>query len=99
MSKLPFGIKIVIRRDLVDQLEQVALFAARMGAASLHFVHVMPTSNAVEDESSLSLAEQRAAKKRSLFSRAFSRWILASMLVTTISMNLDRLVRRSLGLV
>ena len=33
------------------------------GAASLHFVHVMPTSNAVEDESSLSLAEQRAAEE------------------------------------
>ena len=44
MSNLPFGIKIVIRRDLVDQLEQIAIFAARMGAASLHFAHVMPTS-------------------------------------------------------
>ena len=63
MAKLPFGMKIVIRRDLVEQLEQIALFAARMGAASLHFVHVMPTSNAVEDESSLSLAEQRAAEE------------------------------------
>jgi len=63
MSKLPFGIKIVIRRDLVDQLEQIAVFAARMGAASLHFVHVMPTSNAVEDDSSLSLEEQRIVQQ------------------------------------
>ena len=63
MSKLPFGIKIVIRRDLVDQLEQIAIFAARMGAASLHFVHVMPTSNAVADDSALSLDEQRAAEQ------------------------------------
>jgi len=63
MSKLPFGIKIVIRRDLVDQLEQIAIFAARMGAASLHFVHVMPTSNAVADDSALNLDEQRVAEQ------------------------------------
>ena len=63
MSKLPFGIKIVIRRDLVDQLEQIAIFAARMGAASLNFVHVMPTSNAVADDSALSLDEQRLAEQ------------------------------------
>jgi len=63
MSKLPFGIKIVIRRDLVDQLEQIAIFAARMGAASLHFAHVMPTSDAIADASALSLDEQRAAEQ------------------------------------
>jgi sulfatase maturation enzyme AslB (radical SAM superfamily) len=63
MSKLPFGMKIVIRRDLVDQLEQIAIFAARMGAASLHFVHVMPTSNAVADDSALNLDEQRVAEQ------------------------------------
>ena len=63
MSNLPFAMKIVIRRDLVDQLEQIALFAARMGAASLHFVHVMPTSNAVANDSALSLEEQRNAEQ------------------------------------
>jgi sulfatase maturation enzyme AslB (radical SAM superfamily) len=63
MSRLPFGIKIVIRRDLVDQLEKIAIFAARMGAASLHFVHVMPTSSALEDDSALTLDEQRAAQE------------------------------------
>lgn len=63
MSHLPFGIKIVVRRDLVDKLEQIAIFAARMGAASLHFVHVMPTSNAVVDDSALTLDEQRAAEQ------------------------------------
>jgi sulfatase maturation enzyme AslB (radical SAM superfamily) len=62
-SNLPFGIKIVIRRDLVDQLEQIAIFAARMGAASLHFVHVMPTSNSVEDTAALSLEKQRVAEE------------------------------------
>ena len=34
-----------------------------MGAASLHFVHVMPTSSAVADDSALSLDEQRAAEQ------------------------------------
>ena len=63
MSNLPFRLKIVIRRDLVDQLEQIAIFAARMGAASLHFVHMMPTSNALADDSALSLKEQGAAEQ------------------------------------
>jgi len=63
VSKLPFGVKIVVRRDLVDQLEQIAIFAARMGAASLHFAHVMPTSSALAEISALSLAEQRAAEE------------------------------------
>ena len=63
MSNLAFGLKTVIRRDLVDQLEQIAIFAARMGAASLHFVHVMPTSNTVADDSALSLEEQRVAEQ------------------------------------
>ncbi|HYV12947.1 MAG TPA: radical SAM protein [Pyrinomonadaceae bacterium] len=72
MSKLPFGIKIVIRRDLVDQLEQIAIFAARMGAASLHFVHVMPTSNAVADDSALTFEEQRFAEQEiAILSRIF----------------------------
>ncbi len=63
MSKQPFGMKIVIRRDLVDQLEQIAIFAARMGAASLHFAHVMPTSDAVAELSALTLEEQRAVEQ------------------------------------
>ena len=63
MSNLAFGLKTVIRRDLVDQLEQIAIFAARMGAASLHFVHVMPTSNTVAGDSALSLEEQRVAEQ------------------------------------
>jgi sulfatase maturation enzyme AslB (radical SAM superfamily) len=63
MTNLPFVMKIVIRRDLVDQLEQIALFAARMGAASLHFAHVMPTSTAVADDSALTLEEQRVVQQ------------------------------------
>lgn len=72
VAKMPFVMKIVIRRDLVDQLEQIALFAARMGAASLHFVHVMPTSNAVADDSALSREEQRMAEEEiALLARIF----------------------------
>jgi len=63
MSQLPFGIKIVIRRDLVHQLEQIAIFAARMGAASLHFAHVMPTSDTVVESSALTLDEQRVVEQ------------------------------------
>lgn len=62
-SDLPFALKIVIRRDLMDQLEQIALFAARMGAASLHFAHVMPTSIGVAEESALSLKDQRVVEE------------------------------------
>jgi MoaA/NifB/PqqE/SkfB family radical SAM enzyme len=63
MSQLPFTIKITIRRDLVEQLESIAIFAARMGAAALHFVHIMPTSSAIEDESALNLDERRAVEE------------------------------------
>ena len=63
MSNLPFAIKVTVRRDLVDQLEQIAIFAARIGAAALNFVHVMPTSMAVADESALSLDEQRIVEE------------------------------------
>jgi MoaA/NifB/PqqE/SkfB family radical SAM enzyme len=63
MSQLPFTIKITVRRDLVEQLEQIAIFAARMGASALNFVHLMPTSSAVEEESALNLDERRAVEE------------------------------------
>jgi MoaA/NifB/PqqE/SkfB family radical SAM enzyme len=63
MSQLPFTIKITVRRDLVDQLEQSAIFAARLGASALSFVHLMPTSSAIENESSLNLDERRAVEE------------------------------------
>lgn len=63
IAPLPFVIKIVVRRDLVDQLEQIAIFAARMGAAALNFVHVMPTSSGAENDLSLNRDEQRAAEE------------------------------------
>lgn len=63
LSQLPFSIKIIIRRDLVDQLEAIAIFAARMGAAALNFAHLMPTSNSAENTLALNRDEQRAAEE------------------------------------
>jgi MoaA/NifB/PqqE/SkfB family radical SAM enzyme len=59
---LPFNVKVALRRDTVPELEQFALFAARMGAAGLSFSHILPTSGAVEEESALSLAERAEAE-------------------------------------
>lgn len=72
MAGLPFAIKIVVRRDLVDQLEQIAVFGARMGAAALNFVHVMPTSSGAETDLALNRDEQRAAEEEiALLARIF----------------------------
>lgn len=60
---LPFAVKMGVRRDTLPQLEQVALFAARMGAESLYFDHVMPTSSAIEAGSALSLEERAEAEQ------------------------------------
>ncbi|HZI61040.1 MAG TPA: radical SAM protein [Pyrinomonadaceae bacterium] len=63
MSQMPFAIKVTVRRDLMDQLEQIAMFAARMGAAALNFAHVMPTSTALADEAALGLDERRMVEE------------------------------------
>jgi MoaA/NifB/PqqE/SkfB family radical SAM enzyme len=63
VAQLPFALKIVVRRDLVDQLEQIAIFAARMGAAALNFVHMMPTSSGAVNDLALNRDEQRAAEE------------------------------------
>lgn len=72
IAQLPFAIKIVVRRDLVEQLERIAIFAARMGAAALSFVHVMPTSSQFENDVALNRDEQRAAEEEiALLARIF----------------------------
>lgn len=63
VRNIPFVFKLVIRRDTLPQLEQVALLAARLGAAALHFAHLLPTSAAVEATSTLSLEEQQHAEQ------------------------------------
>jgi MoaA/NifB/PqqE/SkfB family radical SAM enzyme len=63
MSNFPFVIKMAVRRDMVDQLEQAAVFAARMGASGLNFVHVMPTSGAIEETTALTQEERKSVEQ------------------------------------
>ena len=60
---LPFILKLGLRRDTLPLLEQTALFAARMGAASLSFGHNLPTSGAAEDELALGPEDRTAAEQ------------------------------------
>jgi MoaA/NifB/PqqE/SkfB family radical SAM enzyme len=60
---LPFIVKLGLRRDTLPLLEQTALFAARMGAASMSFGHNLPTSGAAEDELALSPEDRIAAEQ------------------------------------
>ena len=59
----PFKVKVTLRRDTAAELERLAIFAARMGAAGLSFAHVMPTSATVDDASALTAAERAAAER------------------------------------
>lgn len=69
---LTFAIKTGIRRDTLPQLEQLAIFAARMGAASLNFSHLLPTSGAFESELALTLEERAEAEREiALLARIF----------------------------
>ena len=61
VARLPFTVKVAIRKDTIEQLEQIAVFAARLGASSLNFAHIMPTSSEVEEASALSYAEREQA--------------------------------------
>lgn len=60
---IPFVFKVVIRRDTVPQLEQIALLGARMGAAAVLFAHFLPTSPEAESESALGNIERRQAEQ------------------------------------
>jgi MoaA/NifB/PqqE/SkfB family radical SAM enzyme len=62
-AKFPFTLKVGIRRDTVPQLEKFAMFAARVGASTLNFSHLLPTSVAVDDESGLTLEERTIAEQ------------------------------------
>jgi MoaA/NifB/PqqE/SkfB family radical SAM enzyme len=62
-NELPFHVKVGLRRDTVPELERLATFAARLGAASLSFAHLMPTSVAEADASALTLEERDAAER------------------------------------
>ena len=60
---LPFVVKVGIRKDTLPQLEQIALFAARMGATALNFGHILPTSGAMDEELALTLEERELAEQ------------------------------------
>jgi MoaA/NifB/PqqE/SkfB family radical SAM enzyme len=62
-ARLPFVVKVGLRRDTLPLLEQIALFAARMGASGLSFGHNLPTSGAADDELSLSVEDRTAAEQ------------------------------------
>ena len=71
-SNIPFAVKVGIRRDTIQSLEQFAPFSARLGASALNFAHIMPTSNEVEDVSALTYAErERADQEIANLSRIF----------------------------
>ena len=63
VQTIPFVFKVGIRRDTMKELEPIALLAARLGAAALHFSHLLPTSAEAEQESALTLEEQRHAEQ------------------------------------
>lgn len=71
-SDIPFNFKVALRRDTVAKLEALALFAARMGAASLRFAHVLPNSDEFASSEMLSPEErQRAEQEIANLSRIF----------------------------
>jgi sulfatase maturation enzyme AslB (radical SAM superfamily) len=63
IHKIPFVFKVGIRSDTVSQLEQITLLGARLGAAGVHFSHLLPNSNESEDALSLTSAEKRNAEQ------------------------------------
>ncbi len=72
MAGVPFLIKSGIRRDTLPQLQEMALFAARLGATALHFSHLLPTSDEHAADLGLTreeraLAEQEVAILSNIF--------------------------------
>jgi MoaA/NifB/PqqE/SkfB family radical SAM enzyme len=71
-AKVPFVIKVGLRRDTASRLEAIAMFAARLGASALNFSHLLPTSGDVEDKSNLSLEERTLAEQEiAMLARVF----------------------------
>ncbi len=62
-ARMPFVVKLGLRRDTLPLLEQTALFAARMGASAFSLGHNLPTSGGAEDELALSDDERIAAEQ------------------------------------
>jgi MoaA/NifB/PqqE/SkfB family radical SAM enzyme len=70
--EFPFEIKLVVRKDTLPHLEEIAIFAARMGAAGLSFGHLLPTSDDFDHELSLTEHERTMAEQEiALLARMF----------------------------
>jgi MoaA/NifB/PqqE/SkfB family radical SAM enzyme len=70
--EFPFEIKVVVRKDTLPHLEQIAIFAARMGAVGLNFGHLLPTSDEFDHELSLTEQERTMAEQEiALLARMF----------------------------
>jgi MoaA/NifB/PqqE/SkfB family radical SAM enzyme len=71
-SEFPFEIKVVVRKDTLPHLEQIAIFAARMGAAALNLGHLLPTSDEFDHELTLTEHERTMAEQEiALLARVF----------------------------
>jgi MoaA/NifB/PqqE/SkfB family radical SAM enzyme len=69
---MPFSVKVGLRRDTLPQLEQIAMFAARMGASALSFGHLLPTSGLAEADLALDATERAEAEREiALLARIF----------------------------
>jgi sulfatase maturation enzyme AslB (radical SAM superfamily) len=70
--QFPFEIKTVVRKDTLPQLEQLAVFAARMGADALNLGHLLPTSDQSDNELALTVPERTNAEQEiALLARIF----------------------------
>ena len=69
---LPFALKAGLRKDTLPRLEEIAMFAARMGASALSFGHLLPTSDTAEQELALDARERTEAEQEvALLARVF----------------------------
>jgi MoaA/NifB/PqqE/SkfB family radical SAM enzyme len=61
-AKIPFVIKVGVRRDTAPLLQDFALFSARLGATRLEFSHLLPNSPSIDREFTLTQDERRNAE-------------------------------------
>ncbi len=59
---LPFSFQLVVNNENFAEMERVALLAARLGAASVKFGHMLPTSASIDQQLSLSADKRQAAE-------------------------------------
>lgn len=60
--QLPFSFQLVVNRSNLHSMETLAILGARLGAASVKFSHMLPTSSGIDDQLSLTENEMLAAE-------------------------------------